>query len=133
MKKLGLATIIVVLAVVGLAIYSFDWFYFSNDKIGVGSTKEIDVDNLKNEQTVIKSTSQKNAQQIKIEYDLPKSSFVVIKILNIEGKEILSLVNRRESSGYHFVSVPANDLPEGIYSYRILAGDFIRTGDLLIE
>jgi hypothetical protein len=133
MKKLGLTIIIVVFAVVGLALYTFDLFYFSDNKIGVGSTKEIDVDNLNNTKTVVGSNSQKNDQQIKIEYDLPKSSFVVIKIFNTEGKEIMSLVNKREHSGYHFVSAPANGLPEGIYSYRIQAGDFIRIGNLLIE
>ena len=93
MKKLGLTIIIVVFAVVGLALYTFDLFYFSDNKIGVGSTKEIDVDNLNNTKTVVGSNSQKNDQQIKIEYDLPKSSFVVIKIFNTEGKEIMSLVN----------------------------------------
>ena len=133
MKKLGFTTIIIVLAVVGLALYSFDWFYFSNDKIGVGSTKEINVDNLNNVEAVAKSNSPKNYRQIKIEYDLPKSSFVVIKIFNTEGEEIISLVNKREHQGYHSISAPANSLPEGIYSYRIIAGDFIRTGDILIE
>ena len=46
---------------------------------------------------------------------------------------MMSLVNKREHSGYHIVSVSANDLPEGIYSYRILAGDFSRTSDFLLD
>lgn len=133
MKKLGLTMIIVVLTVIGLALYTIDVFYFSNNKIGSGTTKEIDVDNLNKVETIVKSNSQKNDHRIKIEYDLPKSSFVIIKIFNVEGKEMMSLVNKHEQSGYHFVSEPANDLPDGFYSYRIHAGDFIRTGDLLIE
>ena len=133
MKKLGFTTIVVLLAVIGLALYTIDLFYFSDNKIGVGSTKEIDVDNLNAAKIIVKNDSQKNDRQIKIEYDLPKSGFVVIKIFNAEGKEMMSLVNKYEHSGYHFVSASVNDLPEGIYSYRILSGDFNRTGNLLIE
>ena len=133
MRKSGIIMIIIVLAVIGLALYTFDQFYFTDNKIGAGSTKEIDIDNLNNAETVVRSNSQLNDQQIKIEYDLPKNSFVVIKIYNAEGKELMSLVNKRESSGYHFVSAAANDLPEGVYSYRILAEDFFRTGNILIE
>jgi hypothetical protein len=131
MKKLGFTTIVVLLAVIGLALYTIDLFYFSDNKIGVGSTKEIDVDNLNAAKIIVKNDSQKYDRQIKIEYDLPKSGFVVIKIFNAAGNEMMSLVNKYEHSGYHFVSV--NDLPEGIYSYRILSGDFNRTGNLLIE
>jgi hypothetical protein len=133
MKKFGFTMIVIMLAVIGLAFYTIDIFYFSNDKTGVGSTKEIDVDNLNNSKNTVSNNSNKNESQIKIEYDLPKSGFVVIKIYNAAGNEMMSLVNKYEHSGYHFVSASVNDLPEGIYSYRIMAGDFNRTGDLLIE
>jgi hypothetical protein len=70
-----------------------------------------------------------------IEFDVPKTSDVTLKIYNILGEEITTLVSDRLSAGhYHYkwdISLQRN-VPSGIYIYRLQADDFIQTRKMLI-
>jgi len=57
----------------------------------------------------------------KINYDLPLDSKVSIKIFDLTGREISSLVNQVQPAGYHTVSFNASALSSGIYFYSINA------------
>ena len=57
----------------------------------------------------------------KINYALPSMSKVVIKIYNLLGQEIKTLLNSTESAGNHEVTFYANNLASGIYFCRISA------------
>jgi photosystem II stability/assembly factor-like uncharacterized protein len=59
-----------------------------------------------------------------IKYQISKKSNVVIKIFDILGKEIATLVNEKQTQGTYEVSFDGINLPSGIYFYRITAGDF---------
>lgn len=54
-----------------------------------------------------------------IRYEIPKNSFVAIKVYNVLGKEVASLVNKFEPEGFHEINFNANNLSSGIYMYRI--------------
>jgi hypothetical protein len=56
-----------------------------------------------------------------ITYDLPSSAFVTVKVYNIIGEEITTLVNGDLNAGIHTVSWNAGSLPSGVYHYRIMA------------
>jgi len=58
-----------------------------------------------------------------IKFTLPTSSKVKIEILNLLGQNITTLVNKQMLVGSHEVEFTANNLPGGIYLYRIEAGD----------
>lgn len=61
-----------------------------------------------------------------INFKLAKPSFVTIKIFDVLGNEIKTLLSEYRLSGLHSVQFIANtDLPSGIYFYRINAGSFI--------
>ena len=66
-----------------------------------------------------------------IQYQLPKSCKVVLKIYNTIGQEVRTLVNNEEKeAGYHKVVWNGKDnggiqLPSGVYVYRIEAGEFV--------
>ncbi|MDX9925423.1 MAG: T9SS type A sorting domain-containing protein [Ignavibacteriaceae bacterium] len=60
-----------------------------------------------------------------IEYDLPNSSQVSLKIYNIIGEEIRKLVDEYQSLGKQKVTFEARGLPSGVYIYRLTAGDKI--------
>ncbi|MFC1724587.1 FlgD immunoglobulin-like domain containing protein [candidate division KSB1 bacterium] len=67
-----------------------------------------------------------------IKYQLPEAASVTIKVYNILGKEIRTLVNAKESAGYKTVmwdGLDNNGVPvaSGIYLYRIKAGQFNAT------
>ncbi len=60
----------------------------------------------------------------KIGYSLPETSFVTIKIYDILGNEIASLVEREVEAGNHSVNFSAGNLASGLYIYKLTAGDF---------
>ena len=59
-----------------------------------------------------------------IKYRLPQSAPVSIEIFNLLGQKIETLVNTKMPAGLHEVEFNANDLPSGIYLYRVAAGEF---------
>ena len=67
-----------------------------------------------------------------ISYSLALESKVTIKIYNLLGQEIKTLVNRTESTGNHQITFNAGDLPSGIYLYRMQAGDYIQIKKMVL-
>ncbi|MCB0727079.1 MAG: T9SS type A sorting domain-containing protein [Ignavibacteriae bacterium] len=59
-----------------------------------------------------------------IQYDLPTDNFVTIKIYNVLGKEIATLINENKTAGRYIVSFNASKYPSGIYYYKIKAGSY---------
>lgn len=59
-----------------------------------------------------------------IKYEIPKSSFVTLKVYNITGQLIASLVDGQKSAGRYAVKWNAANVSSGVYIYRITAGDF---------
>ncbi len=60
-----------------------------------------------------------------IRYDLPEEAFVSLKVYNMLGQEVATLVEGMESAGYRSVEFNASGLPSGAYFYRITAGSFM--------
>jgi uncharacterized delta-60 repeat protein len=58
-----------------------------------------------------------------ISYDIPKDVFVELKVFDILGKEITTLVNEFQVSGTYNVNFDASNLPSGTYIYTIKAGE----------
>lgn len=67
-----------------------------------------------------------------IVYDLPKKEFVSLKIFDISGKELMSLVNKLQSPGSYKIVLESNNLSSGTYFYRIEAGDFKMTKKMIL-
>jgi hypothetical protein len=68
----------------------------------------------------------------KIKFQIPKSSHVSLKVLDIMGKEIQTLVNENLLPGTFEVSFDGSDLPSGIYYYQLQAGDFSQTKKMVL-
>lgn len=67
-----------------------------------------------------------------INYDLPKQSYVTLKVYNIVGEEIATLVNEEQNAGRYQILWNANRLASGVYLYTIQAGDFIQTKKMIL-
>jgi len=59
-----------------------------------------------------------------IEFTLPKSEFVELKVYNILGKEVSTLVSNKLNQGNHTYTFDGKNLASGIYYYHLTAGDF---------
>ena len=59
-----------------------------------------------------------------ISYSIPRYSKVIVKIFDILGSEITTLVNEEKSTGVYEITWNAGNQPSGVYFYRIEAGDF---------
>ena len=68
----------------------------------------------------------------KIEFNIPKSGFVSLKIYNILGNEITTLINEEKSAGGYRVDFDASKLPSGVYFYTLNAGSFSQTRKMLL-
>ncbi len=62
-----------------------------------------------------------------IEFFLPNPGLVKIKIYDLIGQEVATLLDEEKMSGYHRVTFNASNLASGIYFYRLQAGSFIQT------
>ena len=58
--------------------------------------------------------------------------FVTLKIYDILGKEITTLVTKKQKPGNYKVTFDATDLPSGIYFYSLSACDFFQTKKLIL-
>ena len=67
-----------------------------------------------------------------IQFALPHSAMASLKVFNIFGEEVTTLVQRELDIGTHYVKFDASSLPSGIYFYRLQAGTFRDTKKLLL-
>jgi plastocyanin len=62
-----------------------------------------------------------------IKFSIPQNNFVTLKVYDISGKELQTLVNSKLSSGEYKYTLDGSALSSGIYIYKLSAGDFIET------
>ena len=67
-----------------------------------------------------------------IKYSIPTTELVELKVFNVLGQEVASLVNEVKNAGVHYANFNASDLASGVYVYRINAGSFVSTKKMLL-
>ncbi len=67
-----------------------------------------------------------------ISYQLPFSTFTILKVYNVLGSEVCTLVNGPQNAGKHTIKFNAESLSNGVYFYRLQAGSFVSTKKLII-
>jgi Secretion system C-terminal sorting domain len=67
-----------------------------------------------------------------IQYDIPKSGLVTLKVYNVLGQEIVTLVNQQQSAGSYKVDFNASNMASGVYLYRIESGNFYLTKKMIL-
>ncbi len=66
-----------------------------------------------------------------IEFSLPQTSHVSLKIYDITGKEVASLVNEIKTAGNYKINFIADNHASGVYFYQLKAGQFLETKKML--
>jgi len=101
---------------------NFEYFNLNNE-IGIGIPSKYDLSqNYPN--PFNPSTS--------INYDLPVDGKVSLKIFDMTGKEVASLVNEVQTAGYYSINYNASTLSSGVYFYTISANNFVQTKKMML-
>ena len=68
----------------------------------------------------------------KIDFSIPVGAQVQLKVYNVLGQEVATLVNETMKSGSHTVTFDASKLASGVYLYKITAGSFVSTRKMVL-
>ena len=68
----------------------------------------------------------------KIQYAVPKAGFVSIKVYDLLGREVSSIVNGNLEAGYYIYDFDASALSSGVYIYRMTSGSFEKTMRMVV-
>ncbi len=67
-----------------------------------------------------------------IKYSVPSQSFVTVKVFDLSGREIKTLVNETMSIGNYEITFSGEGLSSGVYFYKITAGNFVDTKKMVM-
>ncbi|MCZ6703734.1 MAG: T9SS type A sorting domain-containing protein, partial [Ignavibacteria bacterium] len=68
----------------------------------------------------------------KIKYSVPSSEIVQIKVFDVLGTEIKTLLNEYKQSGSYEIEFDASSLPSGVYFYRVISGSYSETKKMIL-
>ena len=68
----------------------------------------------------------------KIEFRVPKSEFVSLKVYDILGSEVVTLVNKELAAGNYEINFDAGRLSGGVYFYTLSSSDFISSKKMIL-
>lgn len=67
-----------------------------------------------------------------IDFSLPKAQEVTLKVYDVTGREIATLVNAQKEAGHHRLQFDAHQLATGVYFYKLSAGNFSAAQKLVV-
>ena len=67
-----------------------------------------------------------------IEFKLANEENVILDICNTSGQRLETLINKRMSAGLHNIKFDAENLPSGLYYYRIITGEFHQVNKMVL-
>lgn len=67
-----------------------------------------------------------------IHYQVPADGFITLKVFDLLGREVATLVNEEQKADYYKVTFDASRLASGVYFYRLQAGEFTAVKRLMV-
>ena len=67
-----------------------------------------------------------------IRYQIAKDEFVSLKVYDVLGNEVKTIIEEDKKAGYYSVSLNANDLSSGIYFYKLTAGEYSQIKKIIL-
>lgn len=67
-----------------------------------------------------------------INFAIPQNGFVSLKVYDISGKEVMTLVNKNMNVGSYSVEFNGSYLSSGVYFYRLESGNFVETKKMML-
>jgi hypothetical protein len=119
--------------VLAIPVYYFDSVLFlSVGSIGINKSEEMIKDFQLNQ-----NYPNPFNPSTKIKFQIKKDCFVLLKVYDVLGKEVTTLVNKKLQAGTHEIqfsinSITNNNIPGGVYFYKLEAGGFSETKKMLM-
>jgi hypothetical protein len=70
--------------------------------------------------------------QTKISYSVPKESYITLKVYDLLGKEVAIVAQGTKEAGEYSVVWNADNVPSGVYFFRLQAGTFVQTNKMVL-
>lgn len=70
--------------------------------------------------------------ETRISFEVPETQHVTVRVYNMLGQEVATLMNDQVSAGSHAVNFRANELSSGMYIYRLTAGNQVQTKKMML-
>jgi hypothetical protein len=67
-----------------------------------------------------------------LSFAIPVDSEVSISVYNLQGREVVFLINGNMEAGYHSVVWNADSYSSGVYFVKMIAGEFVNTQKLML-
>ena len=67
-----------------------------------------------------------------IKYSIPSQSFVQLKVYDVLGNEIITLINEEKTAGNYEIEFNASEIPSGVYFYTLNVGEFVQTRKMIL-
>ncbi len=67
-----------------------------------------------------------------IKYDIPELSFVAVKVYDVLGNEIATLINEKKSAGSYEIEWDASNVPSGVYFYQLKTKGYVETKKMVL-
>ncbi len=67
-----------------------------------------------------------------IEFSMPKAAFVSLKIYNLLGQEVSTLVSQKLNAGMYTYQVKGENLTSSVYYYKLVAGDYVEVKKMIL-
>jgi len=67
-----------------------------------------------------------------IKYQIPELSFIMLKVYDVLGNEVATLVNEEKPQGVYTIEFEGSKLTSGVYFYKLRAGTYIETKKMLL-
>jgi photosystem II stability/assembly factor-like uncharacterized protein len=99
---------------------------------GVSFVEESEIDEMPSDYNLCQNYPNPFNSSSIIRYSVPQSSNVIIKVFDILGNEIETLVNEKKPSGTYELTWYSESLPSGVYFYQLKAGEFVQTKKMIL-
>lgn len=67
-----------------------------------------------------------------IQFSIPASALTTLKVYNMVGQEVATLVNGQKEAGVYFVDFDASKLASGVYLYKLQSGSYVETKKMVL-
>ncbi len=108
------------------------YFNFDPDGLPIVGMEEVDQDYIPTNYTLSQNYPNPFNPSTKIRYSIPHTAKVVIKVFDVLGNEIETLINEEKQAGTYELTWYAEGLPSGVYFYQLQTNDFIKTKKMVL-